>query len=282
MGSSSSRSNNRRRIDDDDYHNQRYDSHDGDKEKQQRLKLRYDNDHSPPRHSFRRDKSPPIPSSSSSLHRRFNEDYHHQDDDNMRRNQIRKDDLKLDLKSSNHHRPLNRSLSPSITSLSASSASLRSNSLDKFSARRRPEQLDRVGGVQRRSPPPQPLTTSFKRSTFGPSLSITMNKDHDHDFGGFDQSPKSNYRDDVFTEGYTRKENSSSRWNDVKTNTRSNSPRRLGAGGGLGSSLKKIDEIPSYTMTPRTTTTTTTGYNQPRYKMGNGTGYGIDRLRLDL
>jgi hypothetical protein len=125
-----------------------------------------------------------------------------------------------------------------------------------------------------------------------------MNKDDDYDIGGrstgrrlgednyrkFDLMPKSHYRDDVFTEGYTRKENSTSRWNNVKTNTRSNSPRRLGGpGGGLGSSLKKIDEIPSYTMTPRTTTTTTTtGYNQPRYKMGNGTGYGIDRLRLDL
>jgi hypothetical protein len=290
-GMGSSRINSRRRLD-DDYHNQRYDSHDGDKDRQ-RLKLRYDNDHSPPRLNFRRDKSPPLPSSSS-LHRRFNDDYHH--DDDMRRNQIRKDDLKLDLKSSNHHRPLNRSLSPSITSLSASSTSLRSNSLDKFSARRRQEQLDRVGGVQRRSPPP-PLTTSFKRSTFGPSSNRTMNKDDDYDIGGrstssrrlgednyrkFDQSPKSHYRDDMFDEGYTKKENSSSRWNDVKTNTRSNSPRRLGLGGGLGSSLKKIDEIPSYSMTPRTTTTTTTGYNQPRYKMGNSTGYGIDRLQLDL
>jgi len=63
---------------------------------------------------------------------------------------------------------------------------LRSNSLDKFSARRRQEQLERVGGVQRRSPPPPPpLTTSFKRSTFGPSTfgpssSRTMNKDDDY------------------------------------------------------------------------------------------------------
>ena len=38
----------------------------------------------------------------------------------------------------------------------------------------------------------------------------------------------------MFNEGYTKKENSFSRWNDVNTNKRSNSPRRLGAGGGLG------------------------------------------------
>ena len=262
--------------------------------------------------------SPPLLMPSSSSHRK---DYEHHEFD---RERIRKDDLRLDLKSKpnlsprhslrnsrdknydddNHddhyhrrhsdrdsklRRSHSSSLSASVTSLS--SASLRSNSLDKLSARRRERYETEEPPMRLR---PTTASTMMKRSSFGPSSNRLVDKTN---------TEKRRLNFSVDEEDLSEKK--LDRYNERQHTTpkyRLHDDEPIDIKGGYSLSrhgirspregyMKKIEEDPySYDsrkskntikiMEPTTTmSSTTTGYNQPRYKPTSSFG---EKLRLDL
>ena len=272
---------------------------------------------SPRRHHLRDDdrdyihhrKSPPL-----SSHR-----------DEFDRTRIRNDDLKLDIKSrptshfkitnvnkdhdyrsmspKNSHRDYNNnnnnnkyskeklsrshssSLSASMTSLS--SASLRSNSLDKLSARRH-DRNEIIRPTTAAAP-----STMLKRTSFGPAPSR-------HGILDVDERKSERRRRDDFDINENERDlrrnkfehfdvNHRSREEPVEVRGSAASSRNVSRSPRLGY-MKRIEEdsylnenrkpVSSFKMEPTTTTTTSsTGYNQPRYKPNNMYN---ERLRLDL